>query len=135
MSLSVLPSSVACPLCGVPPRHKCVTKQGYSAPTHTARWKTIGIAKPTLDDQSSDWDDWGGIEVERRAASDKERAAWWEVQKAKGLEYATSLIKERVGSGAPVGLNELAKVLKGHLPTLGPYSEILAQQALNNQPT
>ena len=132
MTSRPLPSSVACPKCGVPSGRKCMTKGDYPAPTHAVRWKVIGIAKPTLDDRNADWDDWVRIAEEHRVEAAKEHAKWWNSQKAQGLQFAVACIKEHSDKGVSVNANDLARMVKAHVVALGPYSEIIASQALKS---
>jgi hypothetical protein len=63
--VKVLPSSVRCPFCTVPPGRRCMTAKDYETATHAARWKAIGILKPSLDDLMADWADRAAYEAKR----------------------------------------------------------------------
>lgn len=46
-----LPRDIECPWCGAAVNHGCRSRTGsfWHAKTHIARWRAIGIYKPTLD--------------------------------------------------------------------------------------
>jgi len=48
------PLSVECPRCGRAPKWGCVAKSHtglWAAATHAARWKAVGVSRPTVDDK------------------------------------------------------------------------------------
>jgi hypothetical protein len=55
-----LPRDVECPLCGARVGWHCSTRSNtglWRARTHTARWRAVGIKKPTQDDLTADYED------------------------------------------------------------------------------
>lgn len=51
------PLDVACPRCNAAPDSKCCTATGWPSLTHVARWKAVGISKPTAEDLERDFID------------------------------------------------------------------------------
>lgn len=69
-----LPLDVACPRCGAKVGNDCTTvnadgrSTAWGAATHAARWKAVGIAKPSPEDRTRDYEDSKRRQAERRAA-------------------------------------------------------------------
>lgn len=55
--MSALPRDVDCPYCETKAGHGCRSAGSFSIPTHAARWKAIGIKKPTQEQRDADYED------------------------------------------------------------------------------
>lgn len=55
--MAQFPRDVECPLCKAKVDHGCRSLGSFSIPDHVARWKTIGVPKPTQEQKDASYHD------------------------------------------------------------------------------